>query len=155
MRSEAGGDTRSREALKALLRIREIEDQEVRSRLHEAQAAIAQLEGEIAALKRRRDGVIRRGGGQVLRERRLLDEIMRVTLRKARELETLRLEAFRLVEEHLEARNRKDAVRSLRDRRRAEVETERERRRDQAACDVAAARKARGRREEREAPWED
>lgn len=154
MRLDARDDARSRQALDSLLRIREIEDQGARLSLYEVQAEIARVEAEIAALQERRESVIRRGGGHVLRERRLLDEIARLSLRKARELDVLRGEAEGLVKAYLEARSNKDAVRSLRDRSVEKARVESERIADQSACDLAASRRTRTPREDREATWE-
>jgi hypothetical protein len=155
MKVDDQGDGRSRRALGALLKIREIEDQGVRLSLHQKQAEIARVEEEMAVLRKRRESVIRRGGGEVLRERRLLDEIARLSLRKARELEALRREAEGLIEAYLATRKNKDAVKLVHDRLEAKAEVESERRADQASCDLAASRINRTTRDDGEARWEE
>ena len=88
----------------------------------------------------RRGAVIRRGGGHVLRERLLLDALMKITLERGRELKALKSEATLLLGEYREARNRRDAVSSLRERRVAEREMRISRRDEEAAGDAAATR---------------
>jgi hypothetical protein len=101
---------------------------------------IARLKRELKGLMERRSAVIRRGGAHVLRERLLLDALMKITLERGRELKALKSEAVSLLGDYREARNRRDAVLSLRERRLAEREAVISRRDEEAASDVAATR---------------
>src|SRR5262245_32838535 len=131
---------RSLRANEALLRLREAEDRGASVKVRRKQMEIARLKRELKGLMERRSAVIRRGGAHVLRERLLLDALMKITLERGRELQSLMSEATALLGEYREARNRRDAVLSLRERRLAEREAVISRRDEEAASDAAATR---------------
>ena len=120
--------------------IREVETRAARARLREAQARIsAQLLG-LVKLRRRSEAILARGGASVLEERRLLASLTRRRIEETRELERMTREAALLLSRYREARDRRDAVARLRDRRRSEREALLERRSDEAAGAAAALR---------------
>jgi len=124
----------------ALHVIREVEARAARARLREAQGRIsAQLLG-LVRLRRRSQAILARGGALVLEERRLLATLARRRIEKTRELESMTREAALLLARYREARDRRDAVARLRDRRSSEREALLERRSDEAAGAAAALR---------------
>jgi hypothetical protein len=138
-RSATRGDAVLR-TLGTLLKLRDIEHRQAKRRLQDKQVRIAEMNGDIERLKRSRDAVIRRGGGRVLRERLLLDAILRRTTS----------EAQGLLLDYREAKKRRDVISEARDREVQEREARAERAADLVACDAVAGRKAReaGHREE-------
>lgn len=144
----------SERAVEALLRLREIEDQDARLRLQQIHMDVARLEREIFLLERRCESVVRRGGDRVLHERILLDALLRITLERRRELKDRKHEAEGVLEEYLRVKGQKDAVHSLQKRRRLEREALEERRADEVACDMAASGNLRDIGDCREGPCE-
>jgi flagellar biosynthesis chaperone FliJ len=142
-------------AITALLRLREKQSQDAGVRLGRKHVEVALVEREIDRLRKRRENVVRRGGAQVLRERLLLDALMAIVIERRRDLGALRGEAGRLLEEYREARGRRDAVEALRRKEWRRIESVLERRADEAASDLAAARKIREAQIAEEAPCAD
>jgi len=135
--------------------LREVEARAARARLREAQARIsAQLIG-LVKLRRRSEAILARGGASVLEERRLLDSLARRRIEKTRELERMTREAAILLTRYREARDRRDAVARLGERRRSEREALLERRSDEAAGAAAALRILAAREDEEERPCEE
>jgi len=129
----------------ALHRLREVENRQAQGRLYLKQMEIQRLKGQIEGLKQRRSRLLGRRDGQVLRERLLLDALLRTTLERGFELEALNLQAAVLLADYRAAHGRRDAAASLRDRRRAEREARLERRVDEVTNDILAARRLRER----------
>lgn len=152
--SSRQGD-RSIRAIEALLRLRDIEDRSASVKVRLKQMEITRIQDGLKGLTARRGAVIRRGGAHVLRERLLLDALMKITLERGRELKSLKSEAASLLGEYREARNRRDAVSSLRDRRLAESEARISRRQEEAAGDAAATRIALEREKQEGEPCAD
>ena len=146
------GNDRSIHAVSALLRLRETEESRSRVKVHRKQTEMARIRQGLEGMRKRREAVLRRGGAHVLRERLLLDALMKITLERGRELEALQSEAAALLEDYREAKGRRDAVLRLRDRRCAEREERILRRAEEAAGDVAAARITREREKPEEGP---
>ena len=131
-------DRYSTRAVEALLRVSEIEDHKAREALLLKQRQVRELEIELSALRKRRDSVIRRGGAHVLHERLLLDALLKIALKRNRELKLLEEKATLLLETYREANQRKKAVSELRERLRLEREMVAARRGEEAAGDLAA-----------------
>ncbi|MBI4602750.1 MAG: hypothetical protein HY721_12405 [Planctomycetes bacterium] len=141
--------SRPLKAVDALCRLREVEDRQARGRLYTKRTEIARLQREIEHLKARRERAGQRRGPDVLRDRLLLDALVKVSLERRRALEALGLQAAVLLEECREAHARKDAALRLKERRRAEEEIRASRRAESSVADLAAALRAReGRGEE-------
>jgi hypothetical protein len=132
-------------AADALCRLREVEDRQAQGRFHCKQMEIQKLKGEIANLEKRRGSVLRRRSGHVLRERLLLDALMKIALERGRQLEALNLQAGVLLSDYRDARSRKDAAGTLRKRRRAEQEAQVARRAEEFTADLLASRRLRER----------
>lgn len=132
-------------AADALYRLREVEDRQAQGRLHFKQMEIQRLKGEIENLKKRRGTVLRRRSGHVLRERLLLDALMKIALERGRQLEALSLQAAVLLSDYREARSRRDAAASLRNRRKAERQAQVVRRTEEFTADLLASRRLRER----------
>ena len=132
-------------AADALYRLREVEDRQAHGRLHFKQNEIQRLKGELEGLKTRRGTILRRRSGHVLRERLLLDALMQIALERGRQLEALNLQAAVLLSDYREARSRRDAAASLRNRRRAERQAQVTRRAEEFTADLLASRRLRER----------
>lgn len=141
MTSRNPGQSRSRQAIQALLKLREIQNDDAGLKVRQKQAEITRSEQEIARLRSRRDNVIRRGGERVLEERLLLDALMKLLLRRKEEHARLCEEAEVLMQRYLEATSKRDAVRSLESREARRTGAVRDRRKEQIAGDQAAARR--------------
>jgi hypothetical protein len=131
---------RGLETVTTLYRVRDVEHRQAEARLHSKQREILRLKEELDGLKQRRRAVVSRRGGQVLRERLLLDALMKVSLERGRQLEALSLQSAVLLSEYREARSRREAAASLRERKRKEHELVVARREEEAAALIAASR---------------
>ena len=129
-------------AVKALLRLRDLEDRDAKVKLQKKQMEIHRVAREIASIKKRRENVIRRGGAHVLRERLLLDALMELLRRRSEVLGRLKVQAGLLLEKYQEAKGRKDALANLHARKREEREYHMMRRADELAGDTTSVRKA-------------
>lgn len=131
---------RGLQTVSTLLRVRDVEHRQAQARLQSKQREILHLKQELERLKERRRAVLGRRGGQVLRERLLLDALMKVSLERGRQLEALGLQSAVLFSEYREARSRREAALSLRDRKRREEDLILLRREESAAALIAASR---------------
>ena len=120
--------------------LRDMEAREAKAKLRMAQARISAQLLELVRLRRRRETILKRGGASVLEDRLLIEALVRRRIEKTRELEGMTAQAAILLARYREARDRRDAVARLRERRRLEREAVAERRSDEAAGAAAAWR---------------
>ncbi len=147
------GDRRT-EAVKALLKVRDAEHRQAKGRLQKKRIEVRSLELEIDRIRKRRGELAMRRGSDVLKERLLLDALVKAVLERKEKLAAASLQAAVLLAEYRDARARKDAAGALRARREAELERALERKSEEAATDMAAARGLRDRAWE-EGAWEE
>ncbi len=139
MSAFASGGSRL-ETVKTLHRVRDVERRQAEARLHSKRMEILRLKQELEGLKQRRRAVLIRRGGPVLRERLLLDALMKITLERGRQLDALNLQSAVLFADYRESKSRRDAAATLHDRRRAERDLVLMRREEEASTLLAAAR---------------
>jgi hypothetical protein len=152
-RPQAGAD-RSLSAAETLHRIRKIESRRARVLLAEKQGEVRSLLSEIVRVRERRAAIIQRGGTFDLKDRILLDALVRIALEKGRRVEVLKLEAAVLLDAYRDARARSEAAEKLRDQRRDDREAALRRRAEEAAGDAAAWRAVQERERPEEVPCE-
>ena len=130
-------------AVHALHKVREVEERQAEARLHLKRMEVLKLRGSIQSLDDRKSVILQRCGGSLLRDRMLLDSLVRLSLERRRQLAALDLQSAVLLAEWRQARARKDATRSLREKRQREVNLILERRGDEATSLLAAVRLSR------------
>jgi len=126
--------------VQALHRVRHVEYRQAEARMHLKSMEILKLKAELQGLKERRAAVLRRPTTNVLRERILLDSLVKLSVERTRKLEALSLQSAVLLGEYRLAKSRKDAAEKLRERRRLEEELVTARREDEAALVLTASR---------------
>ncbi len=148
----------SRDRLKtmdALFRVRDVEERQAGARLRAKRMEILKLRTELESLRERRNAVLMRHGGEVLRERLLLDALFKLSLDRSRQIDALSLQSAVLLGDWRQAKTRKDAAEDLRQRRHRERELVATRREDQATAMLAAARSQREKTLHEEEPCEE
>lgn len=146
-----GHDDRRFAAIQALLRVRDVELRRAEGALQKQQRKVCELESDVLRLKRRCEQLRGRAQGSILRQRRMLDALVRLKLSRASELECAKREADSLLPVLHIAQGRRDAVFRLWSRRRLDRDNARLRRQETEAADLAAA-KFSGRRTEQGQP---
>jgi hypothetical protein len=146
---------RGLQTVSTLLRVRDVEHRQAEARLQSKQREILRLKREIEGLRQRRKAVLSRRSEPDLRERLLLDALMKVTLERGRQLQALDLQSAVLLSEYRDAKSRLDAAESFRERKHRERELVMTRREEEAASLIAASRGSRERERQGRATCED
>lgn len=142
MTERAGHDDRRLEAIKALLRVRDLELRQAEGAVQKQQRRVFELETDVSRLEERCERLHPRDGQNVIERRMTLGALIRVKLARRVELECARKEATDLLPGLHSAQGRRDAVFGLWSRRRLDQAVTSRRRQD--AADPGAARRIPG-----------
>jgi hypothetical protein len=135
----AGRDDRRLDAIKALLRVRDLELRQAEGAMRKQRRRVLELETDVSQLEERCERLLPRDGDNVIERRMTLGALIRVKLARRAELECAKKEATELLPALHGAQGRRDAVFGLWSRRRLD-EAVRSRRRQDAAADPGSAR---------------
>lgn len=135
-----GQDERRFAAIQTLLRVRDVELRQAEGAFQRQQRKVYELQSDVLRLKKRCEQIRCERDGDVLRQRRALDALVRMKMSRTSELERAKREASSLLPALYGAQGRRDAVYRLWSRRRLDRDTARLRRQETEAADLAAAR---------------